>query len=68
MGKRADGRMFHLISLSLFIDPDCNGEVVRLPPLRLPLGTDAFSFVEGKNAFVQQELDTWGALSSSTNF
>lgn len=38
------------------------------PPLRLQLGTDALTRVREKNAFVEQELQTWEALSRSTDF
>jgi NAD(P)-dependent dehydrogenase (short-subunit alcohol dehydrogenase family) len=38
------------------------------PPLRLQLGTDALTRVREKHAFVEQELQTWEALSRSTDF
>jgi NAD(P)-dependent dehydrogenase (short-subunit alcohol dehydrogenase family) len=38
------------------------------PPLRLQLGTDALARVREKHAFVEQELQTWEALSRSTDF
>jgi NAD(P)-dependent dehydrogenase (short-subunit alcohol dehydrogenase family) len=38
------------------------------PPLRLQLGTDALRRVREKHAFVEQELETWEALSRSTDF
>ncbi|KPN91090.1 oxidoreductase [Pseudomonas nunensis] len=38
------------------------------PPLRLPLGTDSVSYIEAKNAFVSDELNTWRTLSQSTDF
>ncbi|MFJ7792963.1 oxidoreductase [Pseudomonas sp. NPDC096950] len=38
------------------------------PPLRLPLGTDSVQYIEAKNAFVADELNTWRALSQSTDF
>lgn len=38
------------------------------PPLRLPLGTDSVRYIEAKNAFVSDELNTWRALSQSTDF
>jgi NAD(P)-dependent dehydrogenase (short-subunit alcohol dehydrogenase family) len=38
------------------------------PPLRLPLGTDAIARIEQKHAFVERELQTWRALSASTDF
>ncbi|RON40890.1 short-chain dehydrogenase/reductase [Pseudomonas frederiksbergensis] len=37
-------------------------------PLRLPLGTDSVRYIEAKNAFVADELNTWRALSESTDF
>jgi NAD(P)-dependent dehydrogenase (short-subunit alcohol dehydrogenase family) len=38
------------------------------PPLRLQLGTDALTRIREKHAFVEQELQTWEALSRSTDF
>jgi NAD(P)-dependent dehydrogenase (short-subunit alcohol dehydrogenase family) len=38
------------------------------PPLRLQLGTDALTRIREKHAFVEQELQTWAALSRSTDF
>ncbi|MFJ2682601.1 oxidoreductase [Pseudomonas sp. NPDC087342] len=38
------------------------------PPLRLPLGTDSVRYIEAKNAFVSDELNTWRTLSQSTDF
>ncbi|UZE14526.1 oxidoreductase [Pseudomonas sp. B21-053] len=38
------------------------------PPLRLPLGTDSVRYIEAKNAFVSEELNTWRTLSQSTDF
>jgi NAD(P)-dependent dehydrogenase (short-subunit alcohol dehydrogenase family) len=38
------------------------------PPLRLQLGTDALTRVREKHAFVERELQTWEALSQSTDF
>jgi len=38
------------------------------PPLRLQLGTDALTRVREKHAFVELELQTWEALSRSTDF
>jgi NAD(P)-dependent dehydrogenase (short-subunit alcohol dehydrogenase family) len=38
------------------------------PPLRLPLGTDSVRYIEAKNAFVTEELNTWRTLSQSTDF
>ena len=38
------------------------------PPLRLQLGTDALTRVREKHVFVEQELQTWEALSRSTDF
>jgi NAD(P)-dependent dehydrogenase (short-subunit alcohol dehydrogenase family) len=45
-------------------------ELVRSgsPPMRLPMGTDAVSGIEAKNAFVGRELETWRKLSVSTDF
>ena len=40
----------------------------KAPPLRLPLGSDCVAAIEAKNAFVSQELETWRALSLSTDF
>jgi NAD(P)-dependent dehydrogenase (short-subunit alcohol dehydrogenase family) len=37
-------------------------------PLRIQFGSDAIQAVENKNAFVQQELNTWRELSTSTDF
>jgi NAD(P)-dependent dehydrogenase (short-subunit alcohol dehydrogenase family) len=38
------------------------------PPLRLPLGTDTLAAIAAKNAYVAQEMQTWGELSASTDF
>jgi NAD(P)-dependent dehydrogenase (short-subunit alcohol dehydrogenase family) len=38
------------------------------PPLRLPLGTDTLAAIAAKNAYVEQEMQTWRALSASTDF
>ena len=38
------------------------------PPLRLPLGPDAVDIVRKKLASVQDNLETWLEVSSSTNF
>jgi NAD(P)-dependent dehydrogenase (short-subunit alcohol dehydrogenase family) len=38
------------------------------PPLRLPLGTDTLAAIAAKNAYVEQETQTWQALSASTDF
>jgi NAD(P)-dependent dehydrogenase (short-subunit alcohol dehydrogenase family) len=38
------------------------------PPLRLPLGTDTLAAIATKNAYVEQEMQTWRALSASTDF
>ncbi|ODP32921.1 oxidoreductase [Pandoraea sp. ISTKB] len=38
------------------------------PPLRLPLGTDTLAAIAAKNAYVTQEMQTWEALSASTDF
>ncbi|MFM0033276.1 oxidoreductase [Paraburkholderia strydomiana] len=38
------------------------------PPLRLPLGTDTLAAIARKNAYVEQETQTWRALSASTDF
>jgi NAD(P)-dependent dehydrogenase (short-subunit alcohol dehydrogenase family) len=38
------------------------------PPLRLPLGTDTLAAIAAKNAYVTQEIETWRALSASTDF
>lgn len=38
------------------------------PPLRLPLGTDTLAAIEAKNVYVTQEMQTWRALSASTDF
>jgi NAD(P)-dependent dehydrogenase (short-subunit alcohol dehydrogenase family) len=38
------------------------------PPLRLQLGTDALTRIREKHTFVEQELQTWEALSRSTDF
>ncbi|NIE62936.1 oxidoreductase [Burkholderia sp. Ax-1719] len=38
------------------------------PPLRLPLGTDTLAAIATKNAYVEQETQTWKALSASTDF
>ena len=37
------------------------------PPSRLQLGTDALARIREKHAFVEQELQTWEALSRSTD-
>lgn len=39
----------------------------KKPPLRLPLGTDTVAALEEKSRFVAAELETWRALSVSTN-
>ena len=39
-----------------------------MPPLRLPLGTDTLKAIAEKNAYVEQETETWKALSASTDF
>ena len=38
------------------------------PPLRLPLGTDTLAAIAAKNAYVEQEMETWRDLSASTDF
>jgi NAD(P)-dependent dehydrogenase (short-subunit alcohol dehydrogenase family) len=38
------------------------------PPLRLPLGTDTLKAIAEKNDYVEQEIETWKALSVSTDF
>jgi NAD(P)-dependent dehydrogenase (short-subunit alcohol dehydrogenase family) len=38
------------------------------PPLRLPLGTDTLAAIAAKNAYVEQETQTWQSLSASTDF
>ena len=38
------------------------------PPLRLHLGTDCVTLVEGKLASVAKELDQWRDLALSTDF
>jgi len=38
------------------------------PPLRLPLGSDAQTYIAAKNAFVTGELATWSELTVSTDF
>jgi len=38
------------------------------PPLRLPLGTDTLAAIVAKNADVAEEMETWRALSASTDF
>jgi hypothetical protein len=38
------------------------------PPLRLPLGTDTLKAITEKNDYVEQEIETWKALSVSTDF
>jgi NAD(P)-dependent dehydrogenase (short-subunit alcohol dehydrogenase family) len=40
----------------------------QTPPLRLPLGTDTLRTIAEKNAYVEQETETWKALSASTDF
>jgi NAD(P)-dependent dehydrogenase (short-subunit alcohol dehydrogenase family) len=40
----------------------------QTPPLRLPLGTDTLKAIAEKNAYVEQETETWKALSASTDF
>ena len=37
------------------------------PPVRLPLGSDSVSLVEGKLASVAKELDEWRELALSTD-
>ncbi len=39
-----------------------------VPPLRLPLGTDALKVIRDKHVFVDAETATWEALSASTDF
>ncbi|MDM0011655.1 oxidoreductase [Variovorax sp. J22P168] len=39
-----------------------------VPPLRLPLGTDALAVIHSKHAFVEQETAAWQALAASTDF
>ncbi len=41
---------------------------VDQPPLRLPLGSDCVSLVEGKLVTVAGELDRWRELALSTDF
>ncbi|WNC95052.1 oxidoreductase [Paraburkholderia sp. FT54] len=45
-------------------------ELVRAqtPPLRLPLGTDTLNTIAQKNESVALEMETWRALSASTDF
>jgi len=38
------------------------------PPVHLPLGTDAVSFIRTKLETLKEEIDRWEALSTSTNF
>jgi NAD(P)-dependent dehydrogenase (short-subunit alcohol dehydrogenase family) len=38
------------------------------PPLRLPLGTDAVQGVEAKLKYIESELESWRAVSASTDF
>lgn len=38
------------------------------PPLRLQLGSDCVSLVEGKLGFVAKELDQWREWALSTDF
>jgi hypothetical protein len=38
------------------------------PPLRLQLGSDCVSLVEGKLGTVVEELDQWRELTLSTDF
>jgi NAD(P)-dependent dehydrogenase (short-subunit alcohol dehydrogenase family) len=40
----------------------------KVPPLRLPLGTDTLAAIREKNAAVAQETDAWQALAASTDF
>ena len=40
----------------------------KTPPLRLPLGTDTLAAIARKNAYVEQETQTWRELSASTDF
>lgn len=55
-------------------DPDkLAGAIIELansknPPLRLPLGTDALEAIEKKNKYVEEEMEKWRELASSTNF
>lgn len=55
-------------------DPDkLAGAIIELansknPPLRLPLGTDAIEAIEKKNKYVEEEMEKWRELASSTNF
>lgn len=39
-----------------------------MPPLRLPLGTDALRVIAEKNAYVAEETEAWKALAQSTDF
>lgn len=45
-------------------------ELVRAqtPPLRLPLGTDTLQAIAQKNESVAREMESWRALSASTDF
>jgi NAD(P)-dependent dehydrogenase (short-subunit alcohol dehydrogenase family) len=40
----------------------------RMPPLRLPLGTDTLQAIAEKNAYVADETRTWERVSRSTDF
>jgi len=37
------------------------------PPVRLPLGPDALKRIAAKNEFVNQEMERWKTLSTSTS-
>jgi NAD(P)-dependent dehydrogenase (short-subunit alcohol dehydrogenase family) len=39
-----------------------------IPPLRLPLGSDTFSRIDGKLARLKQEMDQWREEASDTQF
>jgi hypothetical protein len=38
------------------------------PPMRLPLGTDTLKRIADKNAFVEEETETWRTVAVSTDF
>jgi NAD(P)-dependent dehydrogenase (short-subunit alcohol dehydrogenase family) len=40
----------------------------KVPPMRLPLGSDTIQAIENKNAFVKDELERWRELAVSTDF
>jgi NAD(P)-dependent dehydrogenase (short-subunit alcohol dehydrogenase family) len=40
----------------------------KTPPLRLPLGSDTVARIEGKHAYVEQELATWRDVATWTDF